>query len=144
MLRPALMLRPAWLRSRAASDPMATKTFIEAIRETLVEEMRRDPSMIVLGEDVGRKGGVFLATDGLYDEFGADRVIDTPLTESMIAGVSIGASANGLRPVAERPCELQEDDRAGRRDLPEPEGRRDDAQKRNDGEPQRLGRDRLG
>ncbi len=80
---------------------MATKTFIEAIRETLAEEMRRDPSAIVLGEDVGRKGGVFLATDGLFDEFGEDRVIDTPLTESMIVGVSIGASANGLRPIAE-------------------------------------------
>ena len=80
---------------------MVTRTFIEAIRETLVEEMRRDPSMIVLGEDVGKKGGVFLATDGLYDEFGEDRVIDTPLTESMIVGVSIGASANGLRPIAE-------------------------------------------
>ncbi len=80
---------------------MATKTFIEAIRETLGEEMRRDPSMIILGEDVGKKGGVFLATDGLFDEFGEERVIDTPLTESMIVGVSIGASANGLRPVAE-------------------------------------------
>ncbi len=80
---------------------MATKTFIEAIRETLSEELRRDPSTILLGEDVGRKGGVFLATDGLFDEFGEDRVIDTPLTESMIVGVSIGASANGLRPIAE-------------------------------------------
>ena len=63
--------------------------------------MRRDPSTIVLGEDVGRKGGVFLATDGLFDEFGEDRVIDTPISESMIVGVSIGASANGLRPIAE-------------------------------------------
>ncbi len=80
---------------------MATRTFLEAIRETLAEELRRDPSVIVLGEDVGRKGGVFLATDGLFDEFGGDRVIDTPLTESMIVGVSIGASANGMRPVAE-------------------------------------------
>ncbi len=80
---------------------MATKTFIEAIREGLRDEMRSDPSTILLGEDVGVKGGVFLATDGLYDEFGDDRVIDTPLTESMIVGVSIGASANGLRPIAE-------------------------------------------
>ena len=63
--------------------------------------MRRDPSVIVLGEDVGKKGGVFLATDGLCDEFGGDRVIDTPLTESMIVGASIGAAINGLRPVAE-------------------------------------------
>lgn len=80
---------------------MPVRTYLEAIREGLAEEMRRDPSMIVLGEDVGRKGGVFLATDGLWDEFGDERVIDTPLTESMIVGVAIGASANGLRPVAE-------------------------------------------
>jgi 2-oxoisovalerate dehydrogenase E1 component beta subunit len=80
---------------------MAVRTFIESIRETLATEMRRDPSTIVLGEDVGRKGGVFLATDGLWAEFGDERVIDTPLTESMIVGVSIGASANGLRPIAE-------------------------------------------
>jgi 2-oxoisovalerate dehydrogenase E1 component beta subunit len=77
------------------------RTFIEAIRETLVEEMRRDESVIVLGEDVGKKGGVFLATDGLWTEFGDERVIDTPLTESMIVGASIGAAVNGLRPVAE-------------------------------------------
>ncbi|HET8785665.1 MAG TPA: alpha-ketoacid dehydrogenase subunit beta, partial [Candidatus Limnocylindrales bacterium] len=80
---------------------MALKTFIEAVRETLAEEMRRDESVIVMGEDVGLKGGVFLATDGLYGEFGGDRVIDTPLTESMIIGTSIGAAMNGLRPVAE-------------------------------------------
>ena len=80
---------------------MPTKTFIEAIREGLAEEMRRDERSIVLGEDVGKKGGVFLATDGLWDEFGDDRVIDTPLTESMIVGASIGAAVNGLRPVAE-------------------------------------------
>ena len=80
---------------------MALKTFIEAIRETLAEEMRRDQSVIVLGEDVGLKGGVFLATDGLWKEFGEDRVIDTPLTESLIVGASIGAAMNGIRPVAE-------------------------------------------
>ena len=80
---------------------MPTRTFIEAIRETLAGEMRRDESVIVLGEDVGKKGGVFLATDGLWAEFGSDRVIDTPLTESMIVGASIGAAVNGLRPVAE-------------------------------------------
>jgi 2-oxoisovalerate dehydrogenase E1 component beta subunit len=80
---------------------MAIKTLIDAVRETLQEEMRRDESVIVLGEDVGKKGGVFLATDGLWAEFGDDRVIDTPLTESMIVGASIGAAMNGLRPVAE-------------------------------------------
>jgi 2-oxoisovalerate dehydrogenase E1 component subunit beta len=80
---------------------MPTRTFIEAIREGLAEEMRRDEAVIVLGEDVGKKGGVFLATDGLWGEFGDDRVIDTPLTESMIVGTSIGAAVNGLRPIAE-------------------------------------------
>jgi 2-oxoisovalerate dehydrogenase E1 component beta subunit len=80
---------------------MAIRTFIEAIREGLADEMRRDERVIVLGEDVGKKGGVFLATDGLWAEFGDDRVIDTPLTESMIVGASIGAAVNGLRPVAE-------------------------------------------
>src|SRR5206468_2360134 len=82
---------------------MPTKTFIEAIREGLAEEMRQDESTIIMGEDVGKKGGVFLATDGLFDEFGEDRVIDTPLTESMIVGVGIGAAVNGLRPI----CEIQ-------------------------------------
>ncbi len=80
---------------------MAVRTFIEAIREGLAEEMRRDETVVVLGEDVGVKGGVFLATDGLYGEFGDARVIDTPLTESMIVGTAIGASVNALRPVAE-------------------------------------------
>jgi 2-oxoisovalerate dehydrogenase E1 component beta subunit len=80
---------------------MAVMTMIESIRETLRGEMRRDDSIVVLGEDVGKKGGVFLATDGLYDEFGGDRVLDTPLTESMIVGASIGAAVNGLRPVPE-------------------------------------------
>ncbi len=82
---------------------MPTKTFIEAIREGMAEEMRRDESTIIMGEDVGVKGGVFLATDGLHDEFGEERVIDTPLTESMIVGVGIGAAVNGLRPI----CEIQ-------------------------------------
>jgi 2-oxoisovalerate dehydrogenase E1 component beta subunit len=80
---------------------MPARTFIEAIRDTLADEMRRDESVIVLGEDVGKKGGVFLATDGLWAEFGDERVIDTPLTESMIIGTSIGAAVNGLRPIAE-------------------------------------------
>jgi len=80
---------------------LAVQTFIEAIRSTLATEMRRDESIIVLGEDVGKKGGVFLATDGLFDEFGGERVIDTPLSESMIVGASIGAALNGLRPVPE-------------------------------------------
>jgi len=80
---------------------MAVMTLIESVRDTLAQEMRRDAQIVVLGEDVGKKGGVFLATDGLYDEFGGDRVLDTPLSESMIVGVSIGAAIAGLRPVPE-------------------------------------------
>ncbi|MDQ3552879.1 MAG: alpha-ketoacid dehydrogenase subunit beta [Chloroflexota bacterium] len=80
---------------------MAVMTYIEAIRSTLQDEMRRDETIMVLGEDVGKKGGVFLATDGLFDEFGGERVLDTPLSESMIIGASIGAALNGLRPVPE-------------------------------------------
>jgi 2-oxoisovalerate dehydrogenase E1 component beta subunit len=80
---------------------MAEMSLIEAIRDALLEEMARDERVIVLGEDVGLHGGVFRATDGLQEKFGAGRVIDTPLAELMIAGVAIGAAANGLRPVAE-------------------------------------------
>ena len=77
------------------------KTYIQAIRDAMYEEMQRDENVFVLGEDVGRKGGVFRATEGLYDEFGKERVIDTPLAESAIAGVGIGAAMYGLRPIAE-------------------------------------------
>ena len=80
---------------------MAVKTVIEAIRETIDEEMARDPSVFILGEDVGRRGGVFLATDGLYDKYGDLRVLDSPLAESTIVGIAIGAAANGMRPIAE-------------------------------------------
>jgi len=76
-------------------------SYLEAIREALFEEMRRDPKVFVLGEDVGAYGGAFGITQGLYDEFGESRVIDTPISESAIVGVSIGASLRGYRPVAE-------------------------------------------
>jgi 2-oxoisovalerate dehydrogenase E1 component beta subunit len=76
-------------------------SYLEAIREALFEEMRRDPKVFVLGEDVGAYGGAFGVTQGLYDEFGDSRVIDTPISESAIVGVSIGASLRGYRPVAE-------------------------------------------
>jgi 2-oxoisovalerate dehydrogenase E1 component beta subunit len=76
-------------------------SYLEAIREALFEEMRRDPKVFVLGEDVGVYGGAFGVTQGLYDEFGESRVIDTPISESAIVGVSIGASLRGYRPVAE-------------------------------------------
>ncbi|EKN63146.1 alpha-ketoacid dehydrogenase subunit beta [Schinkia azotoformans] len=80
---------------------MAIKSYIEAVTTALYEEMKRDEKVFVLGEDVGRKGGVFKATIGLYDEFGENRVIDTPLAESAIVGVGVGAAMYGHRPVAE-------------------------------------------
>jgi len=76
-------------------------TLVQAVRDGLRTEMQRDGDVIVLGEDVGKNGGVFRATEGLYDEFGDDRVIDTPLAESGIVGTSIGMAAYGLRPVPE-------------------------------------------
>jgi 2-oxoisovalerate dehydrogenase E1 component beta subunit len=76
-------------------------TYLDAIREALAEEMRRDPKVFVLGEDVGVYGGAFGATQGLYEEFGDLRVVDTPISESAIIGVSIGAALRGYRPVAE-------------------------------------------
>ncbi|MFC0522684.1 alpha-ketoacid dehydrogenase subunit beta [Pontibacillus salicampi] len=80
---------------------MPVMSYIQAITKALHEEMARDDKVYVLGEDVGKRGGVFRATDGLYDEFGEARVIDTPLAESAIAGVGIGSAMYGLRPVAE-------------------------------------------
>jgi len=80
---------------------MAVMSYIDAITLAMREEMRRDDRVFVLGEDVGRKGGVFKATTGLFDEFGHDRVLDTPLAESAIAGVGIGAAMYGMRPIAE-------------------------------------------
>ncbi|WP_163526315.1 alpha-ketoacid dehydrogenase subunit beta [Halobacillus ihumii] len=80
---------------------MAVISYIQAVTQALKEEMQRDEKVFVLGEDVGKRGGVFRATDGLYDQFGEDRVLDTPLAESAIAGVGIGAAMYGMRPVAE-------------------------------------------
>lgn len=80
---------------------MTIVSYIEAINQAMHEEMARDHKVFVLGEDVGLKGGVFKATQGLYEEFGEARVMDTPLAESAIAGVAIGAAAYGLRPIAE-------------------------------------------
>jgi pyruvate dehydrogenase E1 component beta subunit len=80
---------------------MARITLIEAVTMALAWEMERDDSVIVLGEDVGVNGGVFRATAGLQQRFGPDRVMDTPLAESMIAGMSIGMAAQGMKPVAE-------------------------------------------
>ncbi|MEW6425654.1 MAG: alpha-ketoacid dehydrogenase subunit beta [Bacillota bacterium] len=76
-------------------------SYVEAIREALRQEMERDERVIVMGEDVGRYGGIFKVTSGLWEQFGDERVRDTPISEAAITGVAVGAAATGLRPVAE-------------------------------------------
>jgi len=76
-------------------------SYSHALREALQEEMRRDANVFLIGEDIGIGGGAFRVTDGLLDEFGSDRVVDTPISESAIVGAAIGAAMLGLRPVAE-------------------------------------------
>ena len=80
---------------------MAELTLLDAVNQALAHALAADENVVLLGEDIGVNGGVFRATDGLQDRFGVDRVIDTPLAESLIAGMSIGMAAQGLRPVAE-------------------------------------------
>jgi pyruvate dehydrogenase E1 component beta subunit len=80
---------------------MPVMNIIEAVRSALQTQMRLDPRVVVLGEDIGKFGGVFRATSGLHDEFGAERVIDTPLAEAGIIGTAIGMALYGLRPVPE-------------------------------------------
>lgn len=80
---------------------MATLTMVQAVNDALKVAMRRDPSVLVFGEDVGPKGGVFLATEGLTKEFGKQRCFDTPLSEDGIIGAAIGMAMNGLKPVPE-------------------------------------------
>ena len=86
-----------------ATERNATEgiTLLQAITEALQEELANDPRVVLLGQDIGRKGGVFKATVGLQAEFGALRVLDTPIAEDVIAGAAIGAAMMGLRPVAE-------------------------------------------
>lgn len=80
---------------------MAELTLVEAVRTALGRALADDPSVVILGEDVGMDGGVFRATDGLWQRFGSDRVRDTPLSEAAIAGLAVGLAAQGFRPVAE-------------------------------------------
>ncbi len=82
---------------------MAAITYLEAIRQGMFEEMRRDDRVVMLGEDIAKYGGAFKVTAGMFDEFGPTRVVDTPISESAIVGAAIGMSMNGLRPV----CEMQ-------------------------------------
>jgi len=80
---------------------MAKMNMVEAINSGLMVEMEKDPSVVILGEDVGKEGGVFRVTDGLQQKFGLERVIDTPLAESGIVGTAFGMAVKGLKPVAE-------------------------------------------
>lgn len=80
---------------------MAVKTYTQAVNEAIREEMRRDKNVVIFGEDVAKHGGIFQATKGLLEEFGGDRVKDTPIAEAAIVGTAVGAAATGLRPIAE-------------------------------------------
>ena len=90
-------------RALHAVPEVATEklTIAQAVRDAMLEEMENNDRVIVLGEDVGVDGGVFRATEGLIERFGTDRVIDTPLAESAIIGMSVGLAATGFRPIAE-------------------------------------------
>ena len=80
---------------------MAEKTVLEAIKDGLAEELERDDSVVIMGEDVGNMGGAFRATEGFLDRFGERQIIDTPLAETSIVGIAIGMAVNGMRPIAE-------------------------------------------
>jgi 2-oxoisovalerate dehydrogenase E1 component beta subunit len=80
---------------------VSERTLVQAVNDALREGMRRDPDVLVLGEDIGKAGGVFRATEGLLDEFGPERVVDTPLAENGIVGTAVGMALYGLRPVVE-------------------------------------------
>ena len=89
------------MQNRHVGSEMAVKSVIEAVREAMLEEMRADDRVFVMGEDVGRRGGVFLSTQGFIEEFGPERVIDTPLAEASIMGIALGAAFQGMRPIPE-------------------------------------------
>src|SRR5713226_4125149 len=80
---------------------MAQLTYRQAVASALTQEMERDPAVMLAGEDIGAAGGVFKATEGLFERFGPSRVWDTPIAEQAIVGVAMGAAMTGIRPVAE-------------------------------------------
>jgi pyruvate dehydrogenase E1 component beta subunit len=96
---PADPVAPA--TSKSAAPVVRTLMYREALREALQEEMRRDPTVFVLGEGIAERGGSFKVTEGLLAEFGAKRVLDTPIAEASFVGAAVGAAATGMRPVAE-------------------------------------------
>ena len=90
----------------STTDPAKTAaarrmTMAQAIAEAIAQEMQQDPEVFVLGEDVGKYGGIFGATTGLLARFGKDRIMDTPISETAFIGAAIGAAAEGMRPIAE-------------------------------------------
>jgi hypothetical protein len=88
-------------RVRSDSNNMRVQNYGEALRDAMREEMLRDPNVFIMGEDVGLYGGAYGATRGLFDEFGGERVMDTPISEALIGGAAVGAAMTGMRPVAE-------------------------------------------
>ncbi len=88
-------------KAPVAAEAMRRTTYIQAINEALREEMRRDPNVFLLGEDIAHYGGLFRVTRNLLDEFGPKRVIDTPISEQGFVGMALGAAAAGMRPVVE-------------------------------------------
>jgi pyruvate/2-oxoglutarate/acetoin dehydrogenase E1 component len=94
-------MSPGLIRQVPDGVPATTMTYQEAIREALREEMRRDPSVFLMGEDIGKHGGAFGVTRTLFDEFGPERVRNTPISENTIVGAATGAALVGMRPVAE-------------------------------------------
>src|SRR5215216_1125534 len=91
----------AWPSARRWEHPMPEVTLVEAVNLALARALEEDPSVVVLGQDVGVNGGVFRATVALQQRFGPERVIDTPLAELLISGLCVGMAAQGLRPVGE-------------------------------------------
>src|SRR6476660_29168 len=92
---------PASTQNRRRIENMAETTYIEAITQAMAEEMERDERVFLIGEDVGVYGGAFKASAGLFERFGAQRVIDTPISEIAITGAASGAAIMGMRPIAE-------------------------------------------
>src|ERR1700749_1028725 len=92
---------PDHRRLRRRRFRMAELTYRDAVIRGIAQEMTRDPDVVFLGEDIGKAGGVFKATVGLYDQFGPLRVRDTPISEQAILGAAVGAAMNGLKPIAE-------------------------------------------
>src|SRR6202035_1389522 len=84
-----------------ATAGTTTMNNVEAVRHTLYEALKADPKTLIMGEDVGARGNVFLITKGFLEEFGPERIIDTPLAEASIVGVAVGMAMEGLRPIAE-------------------------------------------